>query len=73
MRTMEQTRPITRTELKEFIGFTGYFSQFIQDYTKLMLPLYKCLKGKRNKKFNWTNEAGVELYRDKRENNRINI
>ncbi|MGL4849428.1 MAG: reverse transcriptase domain-containing protein, partial [Clostridium sp.] len=46
-RGLQFKTPGTKKELQSFIGFTVYFRKFIKNYTKTMLPLYKCTeKGK---------------------------
>lgn len=57
MKAMMWREPSTKKELRGFIGFTGYFSQFIDNYADIMIPLYECTRGKKTDKFIFTEYA----------------
>lgn len=61
MKAMMWKIPITKTELRSFIGFTGFFSQFTQDYTNKMIPLYKRTKIKKTERLILT-EAAIRAF-----------
>ena len=41
----EWPKPTTLKELKGFLGFTGYFRQYVEDYSKIVKPLNKLTSG----------------------------
>ena len=48
-------RPITVTEVKIFLGSTGYYKHFIERFSKIVLPLTKLTQKKT--KFIWSDEC----------------
>lgn len=50
-------RPKNITELKRFIGVASWYRRFVRDFSVIAAPLHDLTKGKRSKKFTWTDEA----------------
>ena len=57
--------PRNLKELRGYLGLTGYYRRFVQDYSKIVLPLNKLMK--KNQPFIWTPEcqAAFEQLKDK--------
>ena len=57
----EWPRPITVTDVRQFLGFTNYYIKFIKQYALVANPLNKLISGenakKKNKKVEWTPEC----------------
>lgn len=58
-------RPKNAKNIKQFLGLTGYYRRFIEDYAKISKPLTKLLKA--NATFQWLDEQqrAFETLRDK--------
>lgn len=54
--------PKTQTQIKSFLGITGYYRKFIPDYAKVAYPLIKCLK--KTEKINIQNNDYVNAFRN---------
>ena len=52
--------PANLKDLQRFLGFTGFYHQFIQDYAKVAQPLTKLLRGSNPHKL-----KGTELVNNK--------
>ncbi|KAL8145815.1 hypothetical protein AgCh_003819 [Apium graveolens] len=48
-------RPKTSTEVRSFLGLAGYYRRFVQDFSKIVVPLNKLTR--KNKKFMWTDRC----------------
>lgn len=62
MKTMEWALTIPRKELKGFIGYTRYFSQFTENNAGKKIPMYACARWKNTDKFTLT-EAAEESFK----------
>jgi hypothetical protein len=47
--------PMNVSEIQSFLGLSGYYRQFIQDFSKIAKPMTKLLK--KNEDFEWTGEC----------------
>ncbi|KAL8095604.1 hypothetical protein AgCh_036864 [Apium graveolens] len=52
---MNWERPKTPTEVRSFLGLAGYYRRFVQDFSKIVVPLTKLTK--KNEKFIWTEKC----------------
>ena len=57
---MKYPIPKTQKEIKSYLGITGYYRKFIQNYVKIAKPLTKALK--KNKKVGIQNEDYIEAF-----------
>ncbi|XP_070011272.1 uncharacterized protein [Nicotiana sylvestris] len=48
-------RPSSPTEIRSFLGLAGYYSHFVQDFSRIAAPLTKLTQ--KNAKFQWTEEC----------------
>ena len=48
-------RPNTVTEIRSFLGLTGYYRQFIERFSKIVLPLTRLTQ--KGVKFEWSNDC----------------
>ncbi|XP_022887797.1 uncharacterized protein LOC111403499 [Olea europaea var. sylvestris] len=48
-------RPTNVTEVRSFLGLAGYYRQFVEDFSKIALPLTSLTR--KNSKFVWTDEC----------------
>ena len=48
-------RPTTATEVRSFLGLTGYYHRFMEGFSKIAVPLTSLTK--KNAKFEWTDEC----------------
>lgn len=46
-------RPITKTDVRAFLGLTGYYNHYIRDYSTLASPLTDALRGTEPTKVAW--------------------
>ncbi|XP_062569214.1 uncharacterized protein LOC134231291 [Saccostrea cucullata] len=58
--------PITKRDLKSFLGLTGYYRQYIQNYAKISVTLTDMLKKMQPNKIKWTTEA-TKAFKDLKE------
>lgn len=50
--------PRTKTQIRQFLGLSGYYSRYIKGYATIVEPLTRALKGKnRKEKIEWTEEC----------------
>ncbi|KAG8187742.1 hypothetical protein JTE90_015612 [Oedothorax gibbosus] len=50
--------PRTKTQVRQFLGLSGYYSRYIKGYATIVEPLTRALKGKnRKEKIEWTEEC----------------
>ncbi|KAL8107169.1 hypothetical protein AgCh_023831 [Apium graveolens] len=49
---MNWERPKTPTEVRSILGLAGYYRRFVQDFSKIAVPLTKLIR--KNEKFIWT-------------------
>jgi hypothetical protein len=47
--------PTNVLEIQSFLGLAGYYHRFIQDFSKIAMPMTKLLE--KNKDFEWTGEC----------------
>jgi len=43
------------TEVRAFVGLSGYYRRFVQDFSVIASPLYELMK--KGAEFEWTNEC----------------
>ncbi|KAK1432135.1 hypothetical protein QVD17_09027 [Tagetes erecta] len=57
--------PKTPTEVRSFLGLAGYYQRFIQDFSKIAIPLTKLTR--KNSKFEWKpeQEEAFQLLKEK--------
>ena len=48
-----------KKDVRSFLGFTGYYRRFIENFTKLASPLFKLLT--KDCKFNWNPDCQLEF------------
>ena len=48
--------PADLKQLRQFLGFSGYYRRFIKNYARIAAPLYQLMK-KTAKRFNWTTDC----------------
>lgn len=51
----ERTPPKDLSELRSFLGLSGYYRRFIKDYAKICVPFYRLMK--KDTKFEWTEDC----------------
>ncbi|XP_075103816.1 putative mitochondrial protein AtMg00860 [Nicotiana tabacum] len=49
------TRPTSPIEIRSFLGLAGYYGRFVQDFSRIAVPLTKLTQ--KNAKFQWTEEC----------------
>jgi hypothetical protein len=52
---VEWKRPITITEIRSFLGLTGYYRRFIEGFTQLAAPLTRLTR--KDIKFEWAKDC----------------
>ena len=52
---IDWSRPITVTEVRSFLGLTGYYKRFVKDFSKIAAPLTRLTQ--KNMKFIWTDRC----------------
>ncbi|XP_074373532.1 putative mitochondrial protein AtMg00860 [Apium graveolens] len=52
---MNWERPRTPTEVRSFLGLAGYYRRFVQDFSKIAVPLTTLTR--KNEKFIWTGKC----------------
>nr|XP_009804612.1 PREDICTED: uncharacterized protein LOC104249813 [Nicotiana sylvestris] len=50
-------RPISHTEIRSVLGLAGYYRRFVQDLSRIAVPLTKLTQ--KNAKFQWTEESNL--------------
>ncbi|XP_022032311.1 uncharacterized mitochondrial protein AtMg00860-like [Helianthus annuus] len=62
---MKWVSPKTPTEVRSFLGLAGYYRRFIQDFSRIVLPLTKLTRKK--EKFVWgkDQEEAVRVLKEK--------
>ena len=53
--------PANVKDLQRFLGFTGFYCRFIQDYAKVTRPLTELLRSRRGRNWSTTSGRGVKL------------
>jgi len=48
-------RPTNVSEVRSFLGITGYYRRFVEGFSKLALPIIRLLQ--KTNKFEWTTEC----------------
>ena len=52
-------RPTNLTEVRSFLGMTGYYRRFMRDFSRIAAPLTRLLR--KDHKFDWTEECEVSF------------
>ena len=52
---IDWSRPITVTEVRSFLGLTGYYKRFVKDFSKIAAPLTRLTQ--KNVKIIWTDRC----------------
>lgn len=50
-------RPKNYTELKRFIGLASWYRRFVKNFSLIAAPLHELTKGRKSKRYTWTEEA----------------
>ena len=50
-------RPLTKKDVRAFLGLTGYYRRFIENYAEIAAPLSDLTKKKLPERVNWTGEC----------------
>lgn len=53
----DQPTPASKKDVRTFLGLTGYYRNFVKDYTRIALPLVEMTKDSAPVPFVWTPEA----------------
>ncbi|XP_076461774.1 uncharacterized protein LOC143294228 [Babylonia areolata] len=53
----EAPRPVTKKEVRSFLGLVGYYRKFIPRFANIALPLTNLTKGGEPRKVRWTDEC----------------
>ncbi|KAI3686448.1 hypothetical protein L1987_80124 [Smallanthus sonchifolius] len=63
--------PGTPTEVRQFLGLAGYYRRFIENFSKIALPLTTLTQ--KDKKFDWTDkqESAFQLLKQKKKKKKI--
>ena len=56
-------RPATKKQVRVFLGLTGYYRRFIEDYSRIAAPLTDLTKKSLPDKVNWTEDCENAFYR----------
>ena len=62
----EASRPTTKTQVRAFLGLTGFYRDYIQLYADIALPLTDLTKGKASEKVKWGAEQEKAFQKLKR-------
>ncbi|GKC66140.1 putative reverse transcriptase domain-containing protein [Tanacetum coccineum] len=57
---LRQEQPKTPTEIRSFLGLTGYYRRFIQDFAKIASSLTKLTR--KNAKFKWGEDQEIDFH-----------
>ncbi|WUR03409.1 reverse transcriptase [Vairimorpha necatrix] len=57
---LEFPKPQNVTDVRRFLGLSGWFRGFIKNYAEKTMHMTDCLRGK-NKSWNWTEELDIEF------------
>ena len=60
---LEVSQPSTKKDVRTFLGMTGYYRRFVQDYTTIAEPLTELTKKNSPEQIHWDDKAELAFER----------